>query len=387
MKAKILYRVGTVKYGMKDYDEALRFLNDSLALFKEEVGADHDDFASCIHSSGRVHLAMGHLEDAQDAFKSALQIRRKQLKRDDPDIGESLHYFGASLLELGQNEEARVCLKEGLRIRVHTLGEDAACVGTTQRCLGRAELALGQHRASMSCFQEAIRIGMDRLNKTGDLSEDDFQHLLECFDSVISVARNGKSPDLLGKLYHQQGTLFTSKKLYKEALNSFTEAIQVYKSAHGENHLDVANALFNVGVCLKETKDFERAMKCLSRALSITKDQLGEDHLQVAETLQEMAEVYQMKSDIKGAIKWCEKAINIRRYTEDLALAALLNFAGELVSTPIVLLWLCGSDRPYVRFLIILTLFFLHVFVFFSFTSYHPIVPSSCCVFLPAHEL
>jgi tetratricopeptide (TPR) repeat protein len=165
------------------------------------------------------------------------------------------------------------------------------------------------------------------------MTDEEYSNLMACFDAVIPMAKNGLYAERLGMLYHQKGSLQSRHKRFKPALTSFTEAIQVYKAEYGEDHLNVANALFNVGICLKETGDSERALKCFARALAITCSQLGEDHIEVADTMQQMAEVYRMKGDLKGAIKMCDQALQIRRHREDDALAALLNFSGELYTS------------------------------------------------------
>ena len=331
MEARIMLRVGMVKFAMDDWTEGLRLVSEAREMLLAVLGPDHEELAECVHSCGLVHLKTANAAEARDCFRSALKIRRNRLHHDDPALGDSLHGLGVSLLELQRLEDANTCLQEALRLRLHNYGDSHPAVGETHRFLGQVELGLGQHRLSMDHFQEAIRVGMAELN-TRSISDGDYKDLNSCFEAAISLSRRGVYPERLGKLFHEQGTLQTAKDRYRDALNSFTEAIQVYKSLHGEEHLNVANALFNVGVCLKETGDIDRAMKCFSRALSITSSQLGEDHEQVAETLQQMAEVYNLKNDTRGAIKWCEKALQVRRYKEDHALATLLNFAGELVS-------------------------------------------------------
>lgn len=333
MKARIVSRIGLVKFAQKSFGDALRFVKDAEDMFLSQNGPHSLDYADCVHSCGRIHFEMKEFPTSRDCFQSALQVRQQYLKADDLELGESFHCLGSVLAELEQFQEASSCLTEALRIRVVNFGENGDVVGETQRCLGTVELHLGNSKESTDHFLEAIRIGMKSVNSKQDMTDEDYRNLMACFDAVIPMAKNGLYPEQLGKLHHQKGTLQSSHKRFKLALSSFTEAIQVYKAEYGEDHLTVANALFNVGICLKETGDSERAMKCFARALTITCSQLGEDHIEVADTMQQMAEVYRMKGDLKGAIKMCNQALQIRRHHEDDSLAALLNFSGELYTS------------------------------------------------------
>lgn len=333
MKARIISRIGLVKFAQRAFDDALRLVKEAQDLFQSQNGTNNLEYADCVHSCGRIHFEMKEYPTAKDCFQSALQVRQQYMKADDPELGDSFHCLGEVLAELEQFQEASSCLVEALRIRLINFGEDLDVVGETQRCLGTVELHLGKSNESTDHFLEAIRIGIASVQSKQDMTEEEYGKLIACFDAVIPMAKNGIYSERLGKLYHQKGSLQSMHKMFKQALNSFTEAIQVYKAEYGEDHLNVANALFNVGICLKETGDSERAMKCFARALTITTMQLGEDHVEVADTMQEMAEVYRMKGDLKGAVKMCDQALQIRRYQEDAALAALLNFSGELYTS------------------------------------------------------
>lgn len=330
MRALVVSRIGLVKFAQKSFTDALRLVKQAEDLFLAINGPHDLEYATCIHSRGRILFEMKDFPTARDCFQLALQVRQQHMKVDDPDLGESLHCQGATLAELEQFQEASAFLVEALRVRLINFGDSGDAVGETQRCLGTVALHLGNSKEATDHFLEAIRIGLDSVQSKEEMTESEFSNLMACFDAVIPMAKNGLYSERLGKLYHQKGSLQSMHKRFKQALNSFTEAIQVYKADHGEDHLNVANALFNVGVCLKETGDSERAMKCFARALTITTAQLGDDHVEVADTMQQMAEVYRMKGDLKGAIKMCDQALQIRRFEEDGAMAALLNFSGEL---------------------------------------------------------
>lgn len=330
MKARITNRVGLVKFAQKSFEDALSLVQEAKDIFQAMHGVNNLEYADCLHSCGRIYFQMKDNRIAKEMFQSALQVRQQHLKQDDAELGESYHCLGEVLIELEQFDEANSCLTEAFRIRVENFGNAGDHVCATQRCLGVVKLHLGQPKESTAHFLEAIKVGMDCFEAKQCMDEDEYEKLIGCFDAVTPMAKDSLDSESIGKLYYQKGSLQSMQERYNEALRSFAEAIQVYKTSCGEEHLTVANALYNIGVCLKECGESERAMKSFSRALNITTIQLGEDHIQVAETTQQMAEVYNMQGDTKGAITMCEQALQIRQNQEDLSLAALLNFSGEL---------------------------------------------------------
>jgi tetratricopeptide (TPR) repeat protein len=332
-RARLSFRIGMVKLAEKAYVEALEKVHVAQEAFEGLGSASNLDYAECLNASGRIYNAMKQFDAASNCFQKGLEVRQRQLEATDPDLGDSYHCLGEVLIELQQFEQANSCLSQALGIREENFGIDAQVVGETRRCLGIVEVNLGRLSDANKHFLEAIRIGMRSIESARDMDSDEFDKLMRCFEFVIPMTKDDSNLDMLGKILYQKGTLQSVHKRYRQAMASFTEAVQVFRSMHGEEHLEVANSLFNIGVCLQETEDCDRAMRCFSRALAISRSQLGEDHLEVAETLQHMAEIYRKKEDPKSALSMCEQALHIRRYHEDTALAALLNFSGELYTS------------------------------------------------------
>jgi tetratricopeptide (TPR) repeat protein len=134
MKARIVSRIGLVKFAQKSFDDALRFVKEAQDIFVSQNGAHSLDYADCVHSCGRIHFEMKEFPTSRDCFQSALQVRQQYLKADDPELGDSFHCLGAVLAELEQFQEASSCLSEALRIRLVNFGENGDVVGESQRC-------------------------------------------------------------------------------------------------------------------------------------------------------------------------------------------------------------------------------------------------------------
>jgi tetratricopeptide (TPR) repeat protein len=132
MKARLLLRIGMLKYSQESFDDALQFVNEAQGLFSSCNGTQNLEYSDCVHSRGLIHFEIQEFSAAKEFFQLALQIRQQHMKTDDLEVGNSFHFLGAVLTELEQFEEARSCLEEALRIRRLIMGDSAYGVGDTQ---------------------------------------------------------------------------------------------------------------------------------------------------------------------------------------------------------------------------------------------------------------
>lgn len=332
VSARVNLQLGLVCLAASDSDAAASFLEHALQEF-ETIGNCQLDFAECLQGLGTVSLAKKDPATARDWFMRSLRLRQELLDAGDARVGESLHLLGLCLVELEDYHEAGSYLSESLSIRIRKYGADDRLVGETHRCLAQVELMIANPMAALKHYEKAINIAMTTLHEAADVGDEEFFKLFECINVALALAKPGKSDKQLGKLCHQRGSLQCKKRLYRDALESFSLAIRHYKECFGDVHLTVANVFFNMGVCLNATGDPERASQCLVKALRITATELGWDHPEAAEAMEHLGESYKQMGDVDQSLTWCEKALAIRKYTEDLALAALLHFTGDLVRT------------------------------------------------------
>jgi len=82
-----------------------------------------------------------------------------------------------------------------------------------------------------------------------------------------------------------------------QAYSVYLEALKIYQDVHGENHLDVAAMLNNLGVLHRKHGQYADAQRLLTRALSIKEKLLGTDHPEVALALSNLAAMYLAQGD------------------------------------------------------------------------------------------
>lgn len=330
--ARVQYNLGVVNLSLAKYEDARSYLEKARDAFTEAPTGNKSDIANCWYSLGSFYLEMKDFDQARHCFKHSLELRQQYLDRNDMELYDSFHSLGACLSDLQKYNEANEYLSEALRIGQFNHVSNVIVLGETHRCLAHVQLQLGDLDSSIGHFEDAIRIRMASLQGSQYVGESEYKKLVACFDAAITMVKSVNDSERLGKLYYKQGLLQSMKKLHKPALKSYTEAVRLYTECLGDNHLTVADALYNVGICLNETNDPNKAIKCLERALRITHNHLGEDHYDNADILQQLAVSYRLNTDTQKALDLCNRVIGLRTNKGDESFAVLLQFNGELVS-------------------------------------------------------
>ena len=70
-----------------------------------------------------------------------------------------------------------------------------------------------------------------------------------------------------------------------KAFDCSNKALAIRVQIYGENHPDVADTYFNMGLDHKIMKDYDAAHRCMSKALEIQRGLLGEEHPEAQRTL------------------------------------------------------------------------------------------------------
>ena len=81
----------------------------------------------------------------------------------------------------------------------------------------------------------------------------------------------------------------------------------------GNNHEDVAETLFGMGIVFEKRRDYNAAMKAYSDCLRIRSSKFGSDSMEVAQVVVNIGVVRGNKGDFPGALKSWKKALSIYR--------------------------------------------------------------------------
>jgi tetratricopeptide (TPR) repeat protein len=106
--------------------EAIRLLEDVLAVEEAELGRDHPDKAYTLNTLATLADSQGRYRDAIALYERALAIRRAALPSGHPGIANVLSNQAGTYAALGETDAARTAYLEALEIIEHARGRDHA---------------------------------------------------------------------------------------------------------------------------------------------------------------------------------------------------------------------------------------------------------------------
>ncbi|HWB73947.1 MAG TPA: serine/threonine-protein kinase [Nannocystaceae bacterium] len=140
------------------YDEAIRGMEEVLALREAVLGPVHPDVAITLHNLATMRMMLDDRPAAKAAYERAIAIRVDTLGPDHPDLADSVDGLGVVVLELGDPNAAREYLDRALAIRVAAFGPDHRKVAISLSSLGNAQEQSGDLRGAAESYERALAI-------------------------------------------------------------------------------------------------------------------------------------------------------------------------------------------------------------------------------------
>lgn len=119
--------------------------------------------------------------------------------------------------------------------------------------------------------------------------------------------------EALALSFNRVGSVYTAKGELDAALSSFHDALDIQRKTLGEDHVEVAKTLHNIGVCHRHNDDWDSALKYYIQAHRIFEKTLGRDHLDTVRTLHNIGGVYRRQREYAKAMECFKEVLVVRR--------------------------------------------------------------------------
>jgi tetratricopeptide (TPR) repeat protein len=163
IQARMLMTLGAAYKELERFDDARPLLEESAAIRRRELGADHPDYAMSISFLGDVHGLEGDLEAARKLHEEALAIRRAVLGEGHHTVAWSLRSLGSIAQKEVRFDDAEALYRESYELTAAAVGEDTADIAIT--VYFQAELAMdrGELDRAQRLFERSLEIREERL--------------------------------------------------------------------------------------------------------------------------------------------------------------------------------------------------------------------------------
>jgi tetratricopeptide (TPR) repeat protein len=281
-------------------DEAVREL-DGEQLREPEVEA------ALRWTIGSAYRSLGLLGPAETQLQKALEMRRSVLGSEHLDFAQNLQDLASVKWDRDEFDAAKPLYEESLRIRQAHFSGDHLEIASSLNYLAACLNSMGQHAQAESLYRQAL--GMRQrlavaLARTPDADAKEIRKREE----LVARSLNNLATCLRDQA--RDGEV----KTLDEAETLFVQAHDLVRRLKGDNYVDVANSLNNLGSFYMLYKgDLEKAEQPLLEALASKRKIHGDQHYSVAVTLQFLAELRCAQERYAEAEKYVREAVDIRR--------------------------------------------------------------------------
>ena len=337
---KDLYQKGLAALYAGRYEEATRYISDSIASSKvdvidrqvplaraeyeqgrytaaesalQKVLAVHDDDPVVLNNLALALDAQAKYNEAEPLYKRALAINEKALGPNHPSVAVVLSNLGDLQRKEARYSEAELLYKRALAIDETALGPDHPFVADVLNNLAALYQAQGRFSEAEPLLERSLAIdekalGPDHPSVAIDLNnlailykaQDEYNKAEALVKRALTITEKASGPDnpevatrlnTLAALYMEQGEYNEAEPLYKRAL-------AIDEKAFGPDHLNVATDVKNLALVYCSQRYMSNTDKCseaeplYKRALAIDEKALGPDHPDVAADLETLAWFY-----------------------------------------------------------------------------------------------
>jgi tetratricopeptide (TPR) repeat protein len=292
--AASLTSLGNVYYSLGEYQKAIEFHQQSLAI-KREIG-DRGGEGNSYNNLGNVYYSLGEYQKAIEFYQQSLAITREIGDRGGE--GKSYNNLGNVYQSLGEYQKALEFYQQSLAITREIgdrggEGKSYNNLGTVYNSLGEYQKAIEFHQQSLAITREIGDRG-DEGKSYGNLrnvyhSLGEYQKAIEFYQQSLAITREIGDRGGEGNSYGNLGAVYDSLGEYQKAIEFHQQSLAIKREIG--NRGGEASSWFNLGVTYYKLKRIAEAKEAylqsreLYQALGLAADvQDCDDQIRQLET-------------------------------------------------------------------------------------------------------
>ncbi|KAJ9564160.1 hypothetical protein OSB04_000126 [Centaurea solstitialis] len=276
-----LHIVAALNCSLGRYSDAIPLLERSIEIPNMDEGQKHSlaKFAGCMQL-GDAYAMIGNIENSILCYTAGLEIQRQVLGEKDDRFGETCRYVAEAHVQAMQFDEAkRLCQ---LALDIHRENSSASLEEAADRRL------MGLICDSMGDYETAL------------------EHYVL---ASMAMAAGGHETDVAA-VDVCIGDAYLSMARYDEAVFSYQKALNLFKSAKGENHPSCASVFVRLADLYNKIGKFRESKSYCENALRIyVKPVPGFPKEEIASGLVEVSSIYESMNELDQAVNLLKKAL------------------------------------------------------------------------------
>lgn len=276
-----------------EYDNALKWYIESIAIKKVICGSEHETTALGYNNIAVVYRAKGEYDKSLEYHKKALKIRKKVLGEEHYDTAVSNNNIGVVYKDKGEYGQALKYYNKNLKRGKIKLETEHSLTSMTYNNIAGVYKAKGDYTKALDYNMKALNIRKKELDKDhpdiGTTCNDIALLYIRLGDLEQSLAYQIKAKDIYRKVlgekhpwtaaaYNNTAGLYEDMGDYEEALKYYTKALEIKENVLGVSHPKTAMSYNNIALLYRDMKDFDQAFRMMIKALYFHTKAFGGNH-------------------------------------------------------------------------------------------------------------
>lgn len=285
-------------------------LDEGVLELKRTLGDSHPDVAFSINVIGDACMANGDFEEALNYLSQALAIKRECFCENHPSISNTLYSIGSVNVQLSILSEGMENFKEALRIYRHAFvnrkwmkdNKDPKfeapnyyllhMTSLVLTSIGGIEFAREEYNSAMDYYLEAL----DQAQQAAVNACEEEKKTGVSGKSIVKEARLS-----VANILSDMASVCAEKGERVEAIKHYNSALAIQIRELGEDDPAVACTLHNIGTMNYRAGNLHLSLKSYKQVLKMRRLLFGFDHQSVVNTLLTIAMVHEKANEIDKA--------------------------------------------------------------------------------------
>ena len=320
IKSEALGQTGKQHLHLGDYETALNYLKQSLAI-QQEIG-DKAGEGTTLNNISQIHDARGDYETALNYLKQSLAIQQEI--GDKAGEGTTLNNISQIFKARGDYETALNYLKQSLAIR-QEIG-DKAGEGTTLNNISQIHDARGDYETALNYLKQSLAIRQEIGDKAGEgttlnnISQihdarGDYETALNYLKQSLAIQQEIGDKAGEGTTLNNMSAIAYAQGDYETALNYLKQSLAIRQEIGDK--AGEGTTLNNISQIFKARGDYETALNYLKQSLAIQQeigDKAGE-----GTTLNNISQIHDARGDYETALNYLKQSLAIQQEIGDKA--------------------------------------------------------------------
>jgi len=350
-----------------DLEKAVKTLNSLKSILTSLFGEKHNKTIKCLFRMSRIYEKLKDFKTSIEIYRELIRARKQIYGKDDETLGLYCNNMAFLLRENNKNDqaiefhnkankifsvyhyekfeilaksyintantynnlknykEAINFQKKALELyKNHYENHNIEVFSECYSSLSKLHQKLGQFDEALHCENQSFIIikslygtenekSIKKISNLAQINKEllNYKAALQFYEEVIEKLRKFDFPqETIASCMNNMGILYRLSGDLKKALLFGQDALEIYKTIFGENHLQTAISYNNVGLVLQETKEYKLAIGFYEKALKSFRI-FSEYNQNILSSLSNLASTYRKSKNYPKAIEIYKECLKI----------------------------------------------------------------------------